>query len=163
MNIKGLTNNVLQGATKNPLAFAIGAILIIALLFYFKGALADLFFIPETLPQPTGGTKLKKSEIDKIVTDLYESLDGIFDSKESKEKAARAALDLSDGDLIRVYNEFNRRYQNEKSLIGFFTGDKKGTLINWIEDEWFRGADYLTLTSPTAELIKRLKRLKGSK
>jgi len=148
-------SNILNGVTKNPLAYGLG-ILILIIIVYFFGSKIWLFLKPKTILDPNKTTGKKTlSEIKNLVSEMYESLEGIFDSKVTKETIAKKWNELNDRDLTLAFNMFNKEHEKETNILG----QPKGNLIEWIESEWNRGGDYMTSTSYTATLVRRLQNL----
>jgi len=168
-----LFKNLGTSATKNPLGTAVGVLIIIVVLYFFGskiiGGLRDVFFVPDQINPNKGKGKthslnqkktLSDQDAEILADELYDVMDGIFTGGATKERVFKKVNELNDQDLIKVYNTFNRKYENTKGLLDDIFGGNNGNLIDWIKSEKNRAKGGDWISSHSDELIKRLERIK---
>lgn len=72
---------------------------------------------------------------DDITVQIYEALEG-FDSQTLKEATWAKFNMLNDNQMIMVYNDFNDKYSDKRSW-----GQKFGTMLQALKDEWWNGKE----------------------
>lgn len=115
---------------------------------YFVGKAAGVAKASKPVPLPHGGSDIPKGWDPGILTEqLHEIIDG-WDWSNDKEKVLVRLIDLTDGQLVAVYNTYNNRYGNG----GWFSS--KETLTQALQGEWF------SFGSVAPQVISRLQTLK---
>lgn len=130
------------------------ALLIIAILtigvmmfIYYKGKKSGAINIPDA-PYPDGTQGIPAGFNPNVLADeLHSVMSGLFTLSGTKDKTWRKLLDLPTNDMVvAVYNTFNSKYG----------GLGKGSLTNWINDEYY----YDFASGIKTKVLQRLKSLR---
>lgn len=107
------------------------AIVLALLLLLFIGWVVRKLRKPPNAAYLEGGGALPPGWSPKKYADrMFEVIDGVFTSANTKAEAAKELTELNDNQLIDVYNYWNDEYSTKTSL-----GEKFGTLPNAMKKE----------------------------
>lgn len=133
------SNFVVRAWETSPLAFIVGGVV---LFFGAKWALRKLLDVekrpPRPKPLPHGGGGVPSGWSPEPFSDeLFQVMDGWFDSVQSKAIAFAKVIAMTDDQLTAVYNDWNRKYAVEE----------EATLTQRIRDESMQPGNADTLIS----------------
>lgn len=109
---------------------AIAIILVIALLIVTGKIIRELKKPANANYVEGGGPVATNFNAAKYAKSMFDVIDGLFTSANSKNKAAEELMRLTDNELIAVYNYWNDEYSTKTSY-----GEKFGTLPNSMSKE----------------------------
>ncbi len=124
----------MKNIPKTYIAYGIGIIVLLIIIMYVGGALADgirsLFGVDEVTPPSEVDIDApnlspdEKSRAKKLAVQAHEDMSGIGWNRDME--LWRTIVSLPDAELVGVYNYFNAMYYQEKN----------GTMYQWVMDEW---------------------------
>lgn len=125
-----------------------GGVLLLILIIYFIGRRAGKRNAEgPKVNYPKGGEDIPASwSPEPLVKELHNAMDGLFTLSTTKDAAWKKLRDLpTDEMVIATYDVYNQRYFK----------DGKGTLVQWIDDEYY----YDPTTGIKASTLARLRNL----
>jgi hypothetical protein len=131
-------------------------VIVVAIIFYRKGkSKTTLSELPTDAPEGSGtgnggvnmsGQQISTNEVTLLAADLHEDIHEIFGTRNTS--LYERLANLSDTDLIRVYNTYNTKYQAEDNE----------TMLEALESEFSLALFSTSYTGNVNSIISRLRK-----